>query len=196
MISQSYWAGSLTKRVGRRRALAGAALATGGVALGLACGSSRSSSSQQQATSGLPVPVDTTKQSVPGGAMLSSYTNDVNNWDPHIAGTWWGTFGGPVLNRLFRVEPGHLQDSDGSISGEFVSSWEFSPDRLTMTAKLRPNMHWHPIAPVNGRLADASDVAYSWNRFLSVGANRASYANSINAGRPASLGSFPSAMAA
>src|SRR3712207_8415294 len=58
----------------------------------------------------------------------------------------------------------------------FRSSWEIAPDGLTITMKTRANAKWHNKAPVNGRTADATDVAYSWSDRKSTRLN-SSHAN-------------------
>ena len=68
-----------------------------------------------------------------------------------------------AYSRLFRPEVGHLKTAlSGSVEGDAVESYEFSPDKLQMTMKLRPNK-WHSIAPVNGRAVDAEDIVYSFS---------------------------------
>ncbi len=182
MKTQGYWPSASATRLSRRRVIAATGAASAAGLLLAACGGAKSA--KVASSSPLAVPVDRTQQAKPGGVMKLTYSNEVNSWDPHVTGTWWSAFGGPVLSRLFRVEAGVLKDSDGTMSGELVDSWEYSPDRLTMTAKLRANMPWHPIAPVNARPADSADVVFSWNRFLSVGTNRVAYANSLSPDSP------------
>ena len=39
-----------------------------------------------------------------------------------------------------------------------AESWEFSPDGLKITMKLRQGVKWHNKAPVNGRAVDVDDI--------------------------------------
>ena len=55
------------------------------------------------------------------------------------------------------------------IIGRLAESWEISPDRLTYTFHIRPGVHWHNKAPMNGRELTAADVAYNYNRVLGLG---------------------------
>ena len=65
-----------------------------------------------------------------------------------------------------------------------AESWEWSPDRLQVTLKLRPNIKFHPKPPVNGRAMDMDDVLFSWKRFVDKASNRLNVANSVNPGAP------------
>jgi ABC-type transport system substrate-binding protein len=73
--------------------------------------------------------------------------------------------GAVVFSRLTIVKPGIGRQSSGEIGGDLAEGWEFSPDGLTMTYRLRQNAHWHDVPPVGGRLVDTQDVVASWNRW-------------------------------
>jgi peptide/nickel transport system substrate-binding protein len=77
-----------------------------------------------------------------------------------------------------------MKGSEGKFQGDLAESFEFSPDRLTVTFKLRPNAGFAPVAPVNGRLMDAQDILYSWERFSKLGAARTDFVNSLNPSAP------------
>ena len=49
---------------------------------------------------------------------------------------------------------------------------------------MRPSVKWHNKAPVNGRVLDAQDVIFSWDRFSKSGSDRASLANAVNPNAP------------
>jgi peptide/nickel transport system substrate-binding protein len=53
-----------------------------------------------------------------------------------------------------------------------AQSYELSTDGMTVTFKLRPNVKWHPVAPVNGRTMDLDDWKTSVERFLSTSPQR------------------------
>ena len=63
-----------------------------------------------------------------------------------------------------------LGATENKVIGDIGQSWEFSPDGLTMTMKLRQGVKWHNKAPVNGRALDVDDVVFSWNRYAAKGA--------------------------
>ena len=77
----------------------------------------------------------------------------------------------PFYPRLLRTKPAKFPDeSDFSQLGEAAESWELSPDKLTLTLKIRQGMKWDARPPTSGRLLDANDVVFSWNKFKAVNA--------------------------
>ena len=143
-----------------------------------------SGSSGSTTSSLITKPQDTTAQAQKGGALKTYITTDAGGWDPHLRGAWFGTLGGVVYSRLTIVKPGAGMKSSGEIVGDTAASWETSPDGLTLTMKLRPNAHWHPVAPVNGRAVDAQDVLFTWDRWKKISNTRATIANEINPDAP------------
>ena len=65
----------------------------------------------------------------------------------------------------------HPDEADGGSQGEAAESWEISPDRLTITFKLRQPMVWDRRAPTNGRQIDAQDVVFSWEKYKKLNSN-------------------------
>src|SRR6185312_12403781 len=59
-----------------------------------------------------------------------------------------------------------------------------SPDRLQITLKLRQNMKFHNLPPVNGRAIDGDDILFSWKRFSETSATRGAIANLANPSAP------------
>ncbi len=80
----------------------------------------------------------------------------------------------PRLLRMTAVE--YPKEADGSSQGETAESWEISPDKLTITMKIRQNMLWDRRAPTNGRPIDANDVVFSWNKYSKINPNSSSLA--------------------
>jgi ABC-type transport system substrate-binding protein len=70
------------------------------------------------------------------------------------------------------------------MEGELVDSWEFSPDNLTLTAKITHDVAFAPLPPVNGRRVDAHDVVFSWERYNAVSPRRGELANEANPAAP------------
>jgi ABC-type transport system substrate-binding protein len=66
------------------------------------------------------------------------------------------------------VEAKYPEQATGASEGELAESFEISPDKLTLTFKLRQGMNWDPREPTNGRAADAQDVLTTWSRFLEL----------------------------
>ena len=183
----SYWSRTLQARLPRRRALA----AAGGVSLGAAflaaCGGSDSSnggSSSAPKSDLLVKAEDTTKNAKKGGTLKTYITTDVGSWDPYLRGAWFGTLGAVVFSRLTIVKPGAGGPSNGDVAGDLAEGWETSPDGLTITFKLKPNAHFHTVAPVNGRGVDAQDVVASWDRWKKISGTRSTVDNSASPDAP------------
>ncbi len=185
----SYWNGLLEHKTSRRRAI----VVTGGTGLSAAllaaCGSGSKSGDKAaktpKDTSGLlSTPVDTTNQAKRGGIMKRNGTGD-GNLDPNQSVATVSTIQEIANTRLVTLKQGHLtpaQDSD--IVPDIAESWEWSPDRLQITFKLRQNVKFHNLPPVNGRVMDVDDVAFSWKRFADTSPSRAGIANSANPDAP------------
>jgi ABC-type transport system substrate-binding protein len=77
-----------------------------------------------------------------------------------------------------------MEPSRGVVEGDLGESWEFSPDKLQLTIKLTDKAHFAPLAPVNGRVPDADDVTYSYQRLKAIGTRREELANDINPEAP------------
>ena len=184
-MEANYWSRIARRRLSRRRALAAAGGSAVAAALLAACGGGDSDTDKQEVSGLITQPADTTKQAKRGGTLVFSVTADIPILDPHFLSL---ANAAQVLlnyNRLTRVKPGILELSDGSVHGDAVESWEFSPDKLTITMKVRQSLGTPPsLAPVNGRNLDSSDILYSWKRFKENGNNRSDYANDINPNAP------------
>jgi peptide/nickel transport system substrate-binding protein len=55
---------------------------------------------------------------------------------------------------------------------------------MQITLKLRPNVKFHNLAPVNGRTLDVDDVLFSWKRFTDTSPSRGAIANAANPDAP------------
>jgi peptide/nickel transport system substrate-binding protein len=179
MSDSGYWTRLFQARLSRRRAVAAGA----GAWLLSACGGD--DDGDGGASSSLVVKaVDSSKDARAGGVMKDSRNADIGHWDPHLSGAWWSFANPAIYSRLTRLKAGYLEPASGEVIGDLAESWEFSPDRLTATFKLRPNVAWHQLAPVNGRTFDSQDVLSTWTRFTKVGTSRSNFANSINPAAP------------
>ena len=183
MQQGSYWTSVLGRRLHRRRALAaGAGLGTA-AALLAACGGSDSGGgdSGKKGESGLVVAQpDRTKEAKAGGTLNHTQQNAAS-LDAIGSAATLTRFGIQMLyNRLFRVQPGVNAPSKGEVSGDAAESWEFSPDRLTLTFKIRKNLGSDPRPPLNGRNLTAEDVVFSWNKWAEKSSLRSDLVNSVN----------------
>jgi peptide/nickel transport system substrate-binding protein len=181
-METGYWQTIMTQRARRRKVLAASAAFSASALMLAACGGSDSKSeSSKDISSLITPPKDETKSAKAGGIMKAAVVSVTPNLDPHLANG--GGAGAPV-SRLFRVKPGVLKNTSGEIEGDLVESWEVSPDRLTITAKMNPNAHFAPIAPANGREVDAEDVVFSWNRHKTLPSGRTDYWTDVNPNAP------------
>ena len=79
----------------------------------------------------------------------------------------WGP--GLAYSRLFRFTTGQDAPSPNTIvECDLCASWRLM-DPFTLEVKLRPNIRWHAIEPVNGRLLTAGDVVFSYERQMTEG---------------------------
>jgi peptide/nickel transport system substrate-binding protein len=182
MTSRNYWRDLTAKRLSRRQGLALTGAGAAAAALTAACGGD--DGGKESAVSKVVPVVDTTKQAKRGGTFKGSRTQDALTWDPHVTSSQWTPPLAVVYGRLMILEAGVAKDSDGEPQGNHAESWEFSPDRLTLTMKLRPSIRWHNVPPVNGRALDMEDVLFSGKRLFQQGTQRAVFANAVNPAAP------------
>jgi MarR-like DNA-binding transcriptional regulator SgrR of sgrS sRNA len=62
-----------------------------------------------------------------------------------------------LLNK--RYGPGADMDKD-ILEGHMVDRWSHAPDYSYSDYHIRPEIYFHDVAPVNGRLCTAEDVKY------------------------------------
>jgi len=166
----------------------------GGTALGAAflaaCGGDDDNDSGSTAGSGsadksglLAKAEDSTSKAKAGGIWPHYVTEEVRTMDPlnnASAGTGINNQA-YAYSRFFQWKPGEGQNP---IGGEFVpdaaESYESSPDGLTLTFKLNPNVKFDPRPPTNGRNMTTDDVKFSWDRFSTGGLTRFDYVNSLS----------------
>jgi peptide/nickel transport system substrate-binding protein len=89
-----------------------------------------------------------------------------------------------VYGRLTQLKAGYLKPREFEVVPDVAQSWEWSPDRLSLTMKLRPGVKWHNKAPVNARVLDSSDVLFTWDTFSKKSPSRSTMANSANPDAP------------
>jgi ABC-type transport system substrate-binding protein len=184
-VETSYWSRIVSSRWSRRRALGVAGGASAGALLLAACGGSKDSSGVTGDKSGLLVkPADTTRQAKRGGVIRDSRPTDFDTMFPFQSGMTNVSFFEMTYSRLFSLKPGLLKTSDNEVVPDLAESWEWSPDRLTLTAKLRPGTRFHNLPPINGREVTMDDVLYSWRTFSSIGSNRTIVVNATNPNAP------------
>ncbi len=145
---------------------------TGASSSGSTSGSTGSSSSGASGASSLIVEArDETSEAKSGGTFTRPNTTAATTADPHTRGNHT-SLAQNLFSQLVRVKEGFLKNSDGTIVGDLVDSWELSPDKLTLTMKVNPEIAFANIAPVNGRIMDVDDIMFSWARYSEVGGRR------------------------
>ena len=185
-MDSGYWTRALTQRVARRRALtAGGGLAIG-AALLAACGGSGSSGGNTPDKSRLVTkPVDTSGQAVRGGIWPQVVTSDAPSLDPMGAGRRPFEEASHVYSRLLRYKIGTADNPPrGDPEPDAAVSWEMSADQTQLTLKLRPNMKFDARPPTNGRVLNANDVKFSWERFTKISPSRTDASNALNPDAP------------
>src|SRR4029079_16681955 len=121
-------------------------------------------------------PVDESKLAKRGGALVTA-GRTLTSLDP-IGSSAIG-INYLMYSTLWTKKAGVLEAYKGELIGDAFDSWEISPDRLTITAKVTTKAHFVPKAPLNGRVIDANDIAYSWEKYKAVGALRSEVVNSL-----------------
>jgi ABC-type transport system substrate-binding protein len=183
-VETSYWSSVLRQPVSRRRALVAAGSSLAGGALLLACRGKENGANADK-SSLFTNPVETTKQAKRTGILkdrayaepptLSVATGGSN---PHNA------IGPLVYSSLLTYRPGILKPSEKEIIGDLVESWEWSPDGLQVTMRLRQGVKFHNKPPVNGRAFDMEDVLLTWERFSRTSGVRTSLLNALSPQAP------------
>ena len=166
-----YWASTLRKRISRRRALAATGASAAAAAFLAACGGGDEGDGGggPKDASGLLTPIeDRSKDAKRGGTFTFNNLRDPLHFDGQAQGqVQLNVFNSLAYSALVYNKPGYKEPSSWTeVLPNLASSWEISPDKLTVTFKLRDGVKWHNIPPVNGRAFEASDVIASYNRYI------------------------------
>ena len=106
-----------------------------------------------------------------GGALQVAGFAGIPHRDVHQTVQEMVTSMGPGLaySRLLRLRVGPKYDQPSlRLECDLCQSWEMTPD-LAFEFQLRPDVRWHNITPVNGRLLVAEDLAFSYERMRTPG---------------------------
>lgn len=157
--------------------------AAGGTSLGLTtlsllgCGGEDSEEPKQQGL--ITNPEDTSNQAQHGGIFADHAVGDETNLDPisTIRGAGTGGIETAGYQKLLREKefPGGTKSQ--VFEGDAAESYELADGGLRLIAKLRPNNRFDPRAPTNGRVLNAQDVAYSWDKMVEVNTYASTLAN-------------------
>jgi len=176
------------QRLSRRRSLSALGAGATGAALLAACGGNDSAGdSGSKDTSGLlSETVDDFKSAKRTAAIKAVHFADQQNMDPMFTSLPNQLPVNSCYTQFWGFTGGYMKPSAGEIQGDNAEAWEFSADKLTLTIKLSDKAHFAPVAPTNGRVVDADDVVFSFNRFKEQGTRRSDLINAVNPDAPIS----------
>jgi peptide/nickel transport system substrate-binding protein len=168
MPTGKHWANLSRRRFGRRAALSAVA---GAAALGVVgCSGDDSDTNGLTDNSGLlRAPEDSTARAVPGGILPAYFSADVTGFDGMASASGLTTlhndyaYARLVNFHVFNTAKG--EQLDRTLDPYAAASWEISQDGTQYTFTLRPDGGLDPRPPTSGRILDAEDVVFSWNRF-------------------------------
>ena len=121
-----------------------------------------------------------------GGVMKWVQGNEPLHWDGQAQGqVQLNIYNGLAYESLVRNKPGvGVPSSFNEVLPNLAESWEFNGDGTEIVFKLRQDVKWQPIAPVDGRAFDAEDVVASIARYTAGNGNVAANMNERNANAP------------
>lgn len=106
-----------------------------------------------------------------GGSLTIAASADIPNRDVHQEFQQTLTALGPGMaySRLLRLRTGpEFEQPNLLLECDLCESWTLTND-FAYEFKLRPDVHWQNIDPVNGRELVADDLVYSYNRIQTPG---------------------------
>lgn len=172
----SFWDRFTTARISRRRALQGAAIGGASVgAIALVGCSSSSSNDKTPTAGGTTTPGEGTP--IPGGTLRGTVSLVLGK-DPMKASTFLThALASYSYSRLmrFKTQLGDLPQDQWYVPEFEVASSVENPDPTTYVFTLRDDVKFHDVPPVSGRLLNADDVVYSFNRYRSISPNKADF---------------------
>ncbi len=174
---RNYWDLTTSRRRATRRQVlaAGASLGGGAVALSLvACGGGGGGSAEKSKVDPNAILTawqreDETKDAVVGGLFKSYKTVDITGgYDPYTTPSRSTTL--DLTEMIYETPlasetgPGIDPNKPLKITGLLAESYEVSGDVLTFTFRMRPNVNFHNLPPINGRVMDIDDWRVSLKR--------------------------------
>ena len=101
-----------------------------------------------------------------GGRLVLAAMADYPHRDVHQTYQETLTTLGPGLaySRLLRLNTGlEVEQPSLTLECDLCESWELAPD-MSYVFKLRPDVYWHNLAPLEGRQLVADDLVFSYER--------------------------------
>lgn len=106
-----------------------------------------------------------------GGTLTITDPSDAISLDPQKTASVYTHTGlsGVVYSKLLEFKTGRdIPYGSMGLRGDLAESWQYSEDGRTWTFKLRTNVKWQNIAPVNGRAFEARDVVCTIDRIRTL----------------------------
>jgi len=192
----NYWKRFWRRRVNRRRliqvtALGGAGIAVAGV---VGCGDDDEPSATGTPTGAATATATPEPQPVLGGTYRTPLVGLSTGNPPSLAANTQLTFlaqipAGFHYSRLLKFDPGRVSQINGYNSVEIDFSNvvgdacegppEVVDEGVTLNFKLRDNLNFHNVAPVNGRPVTAEDVKIAIDRFATESPNRGNWLGAV-----------------
>jgi peptide/nickel transport system substrate-binding protein len=173
VFDANYWKAISKTHLPRRRAVTGGAALLGASALLAACGDDQPSPGA--GTSGGRVFTNTEAEGpVKRGGIWPQTATEPTNFDAFAQATAVvpQNVSSYIQGRLlkYKSDPG-LDPNLFTIQPDLAESYEVSGDGLSYAFKLRRNVKFHNVSPVNGRVFDARDVVATYRRFEAMAPN-------------------------
>jgi peptide/nickel transport system substrate-binding protein len=176
-MQEGYWSTKLAGRLNRRRSLVFFGGGVAGAAFLAACGTGAGKGDKSSLVAER---IDSTTKAKRGGIMKDRAFADPPTLDITTPNNPATPFCHDVYSGLVQFKPGYFKPTESEVGPDLAESWEYSPDGLQITLKLRQGIKFHSKPPVNGRALDMDDVLFSWNRFATKASGRVNVANSAN----------------
>jgi ABC-type transport system substrate-binding protein len=182
----TYWQDIVGARTTRRRVLAATGMGTAAAAFLAACGGGSDSGKTadgQTANDKLFRPTDTSSKATSGSTWQRIFPGTLlaANVDPFATVGLNTGLALHVHSRLFQYKPTvYPTVPTTEVAPDAADSYEVSPDKLTVTFKLKGDVKFDARPPTSGRALTASDVVFSWNRYAAQSPNRKDMVNSLS----------------
>jgi len=136
----------------------------------------------------LTAPSDTSDRAQHGGLLPAYLPSDTPGFDGMVSSSAQAaihndfSYARLVNFHVFNKAKGETIDQ--TLDPYAAESWEVSPDGTEYTFRLRADGGLDPRAPTNGRVLDAEDVVFAWNRFRTGHRSRALLLHDLNPNAP------------
>jgi ABC-type transport system substrate-binding protein len=178
MTVSGYWERFAASRISRRRALTGAAaVGVGAAAIGVVgCGGGDGDGAR---TIDDPTAIiytwqlpDETRDAVRGGVRKSMEIRDITGTlDPMVSPSFTTVDSMAVIyETLLRgtsgpgIDPNSVEGN--TLRGRLAETFEIADGAQTFTLRMRPNVKFHDVAPISGRVMDIDDWKTSYERYI------------------------------